>query len=214
MLTHNDIGEHKKAVIFGLDDVLFPQRDYLIQVYYLFANLLEYTETVPPADDLVKFLKTAYERHGPAGIFERAAEVFGIDGKYKTSFDRLHYTAQLPLELLLYKPMQELMQALNDSGKQLLILTEGNPAIQLNKLKQMSWGGLDRMIKVYFREELITKGYNPIDFVLDDNRLKVVDIVYIGHAETDILPTAGRGIDRLDVTRFLESLIEQNTAPQ
>lgn len=214
MLTHTDIGEHKKAVVFGLDDVLFPQKDYLLQVYYLFANLLEYTETVPPADDLVKFFKTAYEHHGAVGIFERAAEAFGIDAKYKASFDKLHYTAQLPLKLLLYKSMHELMGALNEEGKQLLILTAGNPAMQLNKLKQVSWNGLDSAIKVYFQEELIAKGYKPIDYMLGDNALIAADIVYIGHADQDIPQTAGIPVDRLDVTRFLIPPIEQNTTVQ
>jgi hypothetical protein len=34
----------KKAFVFELDNVLYPEKDYFFQIYYLFANLLEYTE--------------------------------------------------------------------------------------------------------------------------------------------------------------------------
>ena len=199
MLTYVDIDVTKKAVIFELDDVLFPKKDYLLQVYYLFANLLEYTETVPPAKDLTDFLKTAYEHYGEEGLFERAAEVFGIDHKYKENFDRLHVTAQLPLKLLLYKPMLDLMQALKEQGKLLLVLTEGNPAMQLNKMRHVEWNGLDKMLKVYFHEELLARQLEPLDFLLKDNELQTKDVLYIRSGDK---PVDGIEIDQLDAKRF------------
>ncbi|WP_436833162.1 hypothetical protein [Parapedobacter sp. DT-150] len=200
MLTYADIDADKKAVIFGLDGVLFPKRDYLLQVYYLFANLLEYTETVPPAGDLTAFFKMAYEHHGEAGLFERAADAFGIDRKYSEQFERLHLTAQLPLKLLLYKPMLELMQTLHREEKLLLILTDGNPTMQLNKLRQVEWNGLDKVMKVYFREELLKKQLEPLDFLLADNRLTAQDVLYI-HAKGATAP----GIDCIDATLFWDA---------
>src|SRR5690606_8319296 len=95
MLTYFDLEDDKKALVFELDDVLFPKKDYLLQVYYLFAHLLEYTEAAPPAADLTEFLKTAYEHHGEAGLFERAADAFAIDRKYKVQFEGMHTTARL-----------------------------------------------------------------------------------------------------------------------
>jgi Predicted hydrolase (HAD superfamily) len=178
MLTFADINPLKKAVVFGLDDVLFPKKDYLLQVYYLFANLLEYTETVP-AGDLTAFFKRAYEHHGEEGLFERAAEAFGVDLKYKAQFDQLHITARLPLKLLLYQPMLELMQALNKAGRRLLVLAEGDPAMQLNKLRHMDWNGLDRVIKVYFYEELQERALDPWTFLMDDNGLEPEDLLYV-----------------------------------
>ncbi|WP_257669065.1 HAD family hydrolase [Parapedobacter tibetensis] len=186
MLTYADIDTHKKAIVFELDDVLFPKKDYLLQVYYLFANLLEYTETVPPASDLVDFLKTAYERHGEAGLFERAAAVFGIDSKYKEHLDRLHLAAQLPLKLLLYKPILDLMQTLDSQGKQLLVLTAGNQTMQLNKMRHMEWNGLDKVLKVYFQEELMAKQLEPMDFLLKDNGLQAEDVLYIHSGDTAV----------------------------
>ena len=169
----------KKAIIVGLDDVLFPKKDYLLQVYYLFANLLEYTETVPPANDLTEFLKSAYLNHGEHGLFDRAAAVFGIDGKYRVQFNRLHLDAKLPLKLWLHKPVQDRLKHAHEGGMQVFILATNNPAMQLNKLRHMEWDGLDRVMKVYFTEELIRQQQNPMGYLLDENGLKPAEATYI-----------------------------------
>ena len=44
MFTYTDIDARKKAFVFELDNVLYPEKDYLLQVYYLFASFLEYSE--------------------------------------------------------------------------------------------------------------------------------------------------------------------------
>src|SRR5690606_10151953 len=196
MLTYANIDAGKKALLFEVDNVLFPKKDYLLQVYYLFANLLEYTETVPPASELTGFLKTAYEHHGEAGLFERAAEAFGIDPKYKTQFERMHHTARLPVKLLLYQAMLDLMRDAHGDGKKLFIFTDGNPAIQLNKLQYVEWNGLERAVTVYFQAELRAKGYEPIDHLLQKNGLKKDDVLYI-HASDSPGMAAALGIDHI-----------------
>ena len=203
MITYTDIDTNKKALLLGADDVLFPKKDYLLQVYYLFAHLLEYTETVPPAADLVRFMKTAYEQHGETGLFDRAAEAFAIDMKYRTQFERMHQTAQLPAKLLLYQAMLDLMRAASESGKQLLIFTAGDPVMQLNKLRYVEWNGLDRAVKVYFRDELEAKGHEPLDYLLQENNLQMDDVLYI-HAGENPDPAMANRVDTLAAARFLE----------
>ncbi|RZL53490.1 MAG: haloacid dehalogenase, partial [Pedobacter sp.] len=34
----------KKAFIIGFDNVLYPEKDYLLQVYYLFSEFITYSE--------------------------------------------------------------------------------------------------------------------------------------------------------------------------
>ncbi|MFB2121410.1 hypothetical protein [Parapedobacter sp. 2B3] len=203
MLTYADIDGGKKALLFEVDDVLFPKKDYLLQVYYLFAHLLEYTETVPPAAELTVFLKTAYEHHGEAGLFDRAAEAFAIDTKYRTQFERIHLTAQLPAKLLLYQAMLDLMRTAGRHGKQLLIFTDGDPTLQLNKLRHVEWNGLDRLVKVYFQAELRAKGHEPLDYLLQENGLQTGDVLYI-HAGGSPNLAAANGVDRLAAGRFFE----------
>src|SRR5690554_1643403 len=108
MAVEQYIPDTAKAAIFELDEVIYPKRDYLLQVYYLFAQFLEYTEAHPPASELVDFLKKSYEHHGEEGLFAKAIDVFGIPSHYEVNFDRLHRQAQLPVELLLYPAVEQL----------------------------------------------------------------------------------------------------------
>ncbi|RYY34080.1 MAG: haloacid dehalogenase, partial [Sphingobacteriaceae bacterium] len=36
-MKYSDIDPRKQAFVFELDNVLYPEKDYLFQVYYLFA---------------------------------------------------------------------------------------------------------------------------------------------------------------------------------
>lgn len=185
MITYKELDQHKKAFIFELDDVLYPERDYLLQVYYLFAHLLEYTEKVPPADDLTAFFKKTYTHYGAEGIFQRAAETFGIDDKYLKQFNRLHVEAKLPLPLLLFGEVEALLKAIISHKKQVFILTKGNPLMQLNKIKQITWGELAQAIKIYFYDELIIQGYQqPLQHVLLENNIPLTDVLAFGTTNT------------------------------
>ena len=204
MLSYADLDPKKKTFIFELDDVLYPQQDYILQVYYLFANFLEYTETVPPAKDLVEFLKKAYLNSGEKGIFEKAAATFGIDAKYKENFDRLHVHAQLPLKLELYPIIFNLLQTIVQDQKSVYILTRGNPLMQLNKMKHMDWQGLDRQLKVYFKDEIkLVSAEEPLTYLINENQLAVHEMIFISNQESDKKKADEASIDYLDISFFL-----------
>lgn len=73
----------KQAVIFELDNVLFPEKDYLLQVYYLFAQFIEYTEQ-KNAQPIINFMQAEYENNGTDVLFEKTAKQFGIDENINT----------------------------------------------------------------------------------------------------------------------------------
>lgn len=205
MLSYADLDPGKKAFIFELDDVLYPQQDYILQVYYLFANFLEYTETVPPAGDLVEFLKKSYLASGEKGIFEKAAATFGIAEKYKENFDRLHVSAQLPLKLELYPTIANLLQALIQDQKYIYILTKGNPLVQLNKMKHIDWQGSDDKLKVYFKDEIILVSQEePLVYVIKDNQLNVKDVLLVSNRESDRDIAYDVGVDYLDISLLFD----------
>lgn len=196
MLTYSDISPRKKAFIFELDNVLYPERDYLLQVYYLFASFIEYIETVPAADDLTAFLKNVYEHHGTLEIFDKAQATFRIDEKYRENFERLHVSARLPLKLLLFDKMLKLLQDIIVDRKKIFIVTDGNPEQQLNKIRQMEWNGLESYLTVYFADEIQAKPETgTIDRILSDHQLLRKDLVIIGSTETDRQFAENSGID-------------------
>ena len=203
MLTYADIDSSKKGFIFELDNVLYPERDYLLQVYYLFANFIEFTETVPTAKELIDFLKTAYEHHGPEELFERASQMFGIDAKYRDNFEKLHYTARLPLKLVLFPNMLNLLQEMVVDRRQIFLVTNGNPEVQLNKIRQVEWNGLEQYLVVYFAAELKEKPETDVlESILDKHQLLRRDLVIIGNNDTDEDFARASGIDFVDSNDF------------
>src|SRR5690606_29182106 len=151
-----------------------------------------------------------YERHGEAGLFERAAETFAIDAKYQVQFERMHQTARLPAKLLLYQAILDLMREAHRQGKQLLIFTDGEPTMQLNKLRHVEWNGLDQQVKVYFQAELRAKGYVPLDYLLRENELQKEDVLYI-HAGNSRASAMEQGVDCLAADRFLATSAVSST---
>ncbi|HEX7366391.1 MAG TPA: hypothetical protein VF273_04805 [Pelobium sp.] len=185
MLKFQDINPSKKAVIFELDDVLVPKKDYDLQVYYLFANFIEYLDTFPPAQDMVDFVKKRYEIYANDGMFEQLKNTFGLAAKYKENLALLFTNAKLPLKLLLYKEALDLLQELVVNRIEIYILTAGKPVEQLNKIKQTEWNGLDKYLKVYFIEEF---GENftteALDYLLTQNKLDKANVLIVGKADS------------------------------
>lgn len=204
MLEYKDLDPLKKAFVFELDNVLYPERDYLLQVYYLFSNFIEFTESVPSSTDLTHFLKTAYDHHGAEGLFDRAKDAFGIDEKYRVNFERLHYTAQLPLKLLLFDDVLSLLQEIVVDRKQIFIISNGKPDIQLNKIKQIEWNRLEEYLRVYYADEIKPKPEPDIlTYILMEHNLLRKDVMVIGASDTDQEFALSCGVDYLDIDVFM-----------
>ncbi|WP_026899390.1 HAD family hydrolase [Daejeonella oryzae] len=204
MLKYTDLEPNKKAYVFELDNVLIPERDYLLQVYYLFSNFIEFTETVPTGKELTDFFKTAYEHHGSENIFDRAKEAFNLDEKYRENFRKLHYTARLPLKLLLYNQMLTLLQELVIDRKQIFLITNGDTEVQLNKIRQTEWNGLEKYLKVYFAQETNLKPEtNVFDIVLNQHQLIRKEITIIGNSAVDEEFALSCGVDYIPSSTFM-----------
>lgn len=154
---------HNKAIIITLDDALFPKKDYLLQVYYLFAEFMSYTEQLD-AKSILDFMSGEYLRHGEVAMFKSTASKFGIAQKYQQNFDLLHETARLPLKLLLFQQVLQLLKNAVERNIAIFILAEGRPEVAINKIKQLEWNTLEQYLKVYFTAEY----ENSASLTLDD----------------------------------------------
>lgn len=206
MLTYNQIDPKKKAFIFELDNVLYPERDYQLQVYYLFAHIIEYLETTPSGNELTEFMKTVYAHHGPEQVFDRAREAFGLDQKYRQNFEQLLQTAKLPLKLLLFREILAFLQEIVVDRKKLFLVTGGDRTRQLNKIRQIEWNGIEKYFTMYFTEESAPKPETAsLEIILKDHGLLRRDLVIIGATETDQQYAAAGGVDYIDVRDFIGS---------
>ncbi|WP_295672557.1 HAD family hydrolase [uncultured Mucilaginibacter sp.] len=202
-MTYTDIDKRKKAFIFELDNVLYPEKDYLFQVYYLFASLLEYAELIE-AKETTDLMINTYNEEGAAFVFDRLKEKLNVDEKYRENLNHLLVTAKLPLKLLLYKNMLNLLQEIVIDRKKVFIVTNGNTEQQLNKIKQTEWHGLEQYLIAYFAEETMPKPEpDVIDLLLKDHNLQRREILMIENSETDRLCADVCGIDYINANIFL-----------
>jgi FMN phosphatase YigB (HAD superfamily) len=202
-ITYKDIAGHKKAFIFELDNVLYPEKDYIYQVYYLFASLLEYTE-LSDAKQTTDLMVAAYIDKGPNAVFDVLKEKLGIDEKFRQNLATLMQNAKLPLKLLLYKNVLSLLQEVVLDRKKLFIVTNGNPLQQLNKLKQIEWHGLEPYLTCYFTEESALKPEpDALELLMTEHKLQRRDMVMIENSETDRLCAQTFGIDYINATEII-----------
>ncbi|GAB3931849.1 HAD family hydrolase [Mucilaginibacter myungsuensis] len=196
-MQYKDIAAGKQAFVFELDNVLYPEKDYLYQVYYLFAGFLEYTELLD-AKVLVDLMVKTFEEEGRDKVFDKLQEKFKLDEKYRFNFHHLHKNAQLPLKLLLYHKMLQLMQEIVVDRKKIFIVTNGDPETQLNKLKQVEWHGLEKYLICYFADEIAPKPEPDIMLkLIGEHQLQRRDMVMIGTADADERCAQAAGIDFL-----------------
>jgi FMN phosphatase YigB (HAD superfamily) len=154
MDTQKLIEEHD-VFVFGLDDVLYPEKDFLLQVYYLFSQFIEYSEQLN-AEEILSFMRQTYLAEGQEGIFEKTSRQFDIPEKYQLNFELLQSNVRLPLKLLLFVPCMQFLKAIIHAQKPVYLLVSGNPEAQLNKIRQVDWQGLEQFLTVYFIEEIAT----------------------------------------------------------
>ena len=204
IFRYADLDPQKKAFVFELDDVLFPRQDYYLQVYYLFAAFLEYTEQLNSKETLALMQQT-YQTQGEDAVFTSIKTAFNLDGKYQENFERLLKTARLPLKLLLYKQLLELLQQIVIDRKQLFILTNGDPEQHLNKIRQTEWNGLEKYLICYFAAEIKPKPEpDGLHLILAEHQLQRRDLVMIGNNQADELCAQAAGIDYATVFDFVE----------
>lgn len=194
---------NKKAFVLGLDNVLYPEKDYLLQVYYLFSEFMAYSEQLD-SKAVIALMQDEFAAHGAAAIFEKTAAEFNIPEKYATNFALLHQNARLPLKLLLFQQVLSFLQEVVVERKEIYLLVNGDPLQQINKIKQIEWHGLEQYLKLYFTEEFeVEPSIKSLQFVIDQHHLNKEEMLMIGAKDKEQAIAAAAGIDYLAVTKLL-----------
>lgn len=204
LITYNDIDPRKKAFIFELDDVLYPAKDYYFQIYYLFANLLEYTELNSAAKTTEVMINT-YTQKGDGEVFNTIAAELNVEERYRSKLDMMLLTSRLPLKLLLYQNMLSFMQDIVLDRKKLFIVTNGDPQMQLNKMRQVEWHGLEPYLTCYFTAETAPKPEpDALHLLMKEHGLERRDLVMIENSAADRLCAEACGIDSISATQIID----------
>ncbi|RZK57005.1 MAG: haloacid dehalogenase [Pedobacter sp.] len=202
-MAFEEIIKDKKAFILGLDDVVYPQKDYLLQVYYLFSEFIEYSEQAD-ASAIIAYMKAEFEKEGVTNLFGKTAKAYNLPEKYQANFKLLHQNARLPLKLLLYKQVLAFLQEVVIERKTIFLLVDGDPVEQLNKIKQTEWNGLEKYLKLYFVAEFKPKpDVESVNYILETHQLQPEDVLMLGLTETDERFAQNAGIKYFSVTKLI-----------
>lgn len=196
LISEND------AFIFGFDNVLYPEKDFFLQVYYLFGQFVEYSEQTD-AKGIVDFMQQTYAAQGHEGMFEKTASHFGIPEKYKLNFDLLQGNVKLPLKLLLFEPCLQFLQAIVAESKPIFLLVPGSPEAQLNKIRQVDWQGLEQYLTVYFSEEIDAgSDDHGLTYLIDNHQLKGKHLLLIQDKDHAAVTVPDTTLNYLSVDRL------------
>jgi len=96
------------------------------------------------------------------------------------------------------------MQEIVVDRKQLFLVTNGKPEVQLNKIRHIEWNGLEKYLRVYYASEINLKP-NPdvLSYIMNEHQLLRKDIMIIGATEIDQEFATSSGVDFLAVDEFL-----------
>nr|MBP8067770.1 hypothetical protein [Pedobacter sp.] len=107
-------------------------------------------------------------------------------------------------KLLLFQNILSFLKEVVIERKEICILATGKPMVQLNKIKQLEWHGLEHYLKVYFSEEIeATLSEKSLDFLIRENKFKMEDILYIGNDAVAQKAAMTAGVDFLFVEKLL-----------
>ncbi len=177
-----EVNLDRSVYLLEIDDLLFPKRDYLLQVYYLFSNFVEFTEGRALSKAMVDYMKNIYEERGEVAVLSETIEHFKLSDRYTENFERLQANAHLPLKLFLPERTKAFLQRLSTSKKHIGILTDGNPVEQLNKLKHIDWQEFHPLLsslKVFFLKELQFRNLEALDFLAETYQVEKDDICIV-----------------------------------
>ncbi len=197
--------ETKLAFVFDFDNTIYPEKDYLYQVYYMIGQFVEYQETFDH-DIITKFLTDEFEANGREKLFDKLIEKFNLKEEYKENMLRLLRTGRLPLKLLLFKEMEWIMNEVVNNNRLLFLLTNGNVEQQRNKIVQVEWNGLQKNLRCYFANEIKPKpAPDALQLLMEEHALSPEDVVFIGDSKEDEECAKSAGVDFYYVKNLVTS---------
>jgi putative hydrolase of the HAD superfamily len=157
----------KSAVVFDLDDTLYPEMDFLRSAYSQLARKLD-------PDDWKRLYALMFS------LFRSRLDVFEIVGK-RYGYDKMEllniYRNHHP-NIKLSKGVKKVVKSIKDKNGKFCILTDGRSITQRNKINAL--GLTDYVDMVIVSEEVGTEKPNEANFKLIMNQFQDHYYYYIG----------------------------------
>lgn len=166
-----------KAVVFDLDDTLFPESEYVKSGFFAVAVQAKREYGIDCGETELNELYSI----DASNVFDRFVSSHGLD-EYATKNFLETYRRHLP-NIWLKATVKNVLSELRKEGYKLGIITDGRPIGQANKIKAL---GLESMVdEIIITDELGGAEYrkpNPAAFEIMCSRLEVRpnETMYVG----------------------------------
>lgn len=172
--------------IFDLDNTIYNEEDYLFQAYSEIAGRFSGLTTGKSKKSLLKIIMSIYTKDGREKLFDKFLETAGLDITYLSECLEILRNFTPPDRIKMYRKTEKVLRMLIERGKQIFILTNGNPAQQRNKIKSVDWKGLDMSITFILADEIEPKPSPAgIEYILRQTNTGKEQVIFIGDSETD-----------------------------
>ena len=181
-----------KLYVFDLDDTLYRETDYLFATYSKIAAFLA-GDDAGKAQEYTRFLCDSFMQKGRQGLFQRLSDRYKLDVPIEEILGILRSTA-CPLEM--YEPMRQVLDELLQAGKQVVILTNGNPQQQQQKITNLKIAQLYPRIEIVYAASIAPKpSPEALLQLMSAHHADAAQTVLIGDNETDRQTALNAGID-------------------
>lgn len=194
-----------QTYIFDLDNTLYAETDYLFVAYEAIAKYLAQKRPEIKAEAMAEFLKTGFVHHGRQGLFDGLLDKFKIKGIELADLLEILRTVSIDPNLELYPLMAASLDQLNEKGKDIFVVTNGNTIQQRNKVDHLEWNNRLDFIEVVYAQEHEPKPSPAAFHWLNKNRRVITDdTIMIGDQKTDEQFAANAQIDFIYINEFLQ----------
>ncbi|MCS6933905.1 MAG: HAD family hydrolase [Chitinophagales bacterium] len=187
-----------RLYIFDLDNTLYAETQYLHAAY---RRIEEHFAQPGIAD----FLLREFETHGRINLFDKLINTYQLPPESLERCLRILRTVQVPGGLAVFHHISNLLYALKAQHKRLALLTNGHPAQQQNKIRQMNIPLAEIFDVIVFADEIQPKPSPAgVHYLLNHFHLPAADALMIGDSDTDRTAAEKAGVNFIQAQHLRE----------
>lgn len=173
------------SYLFDLDNTIYNENVYLFEAYDLIAKEI-CNLTLKNPEVVAEEIKCIFRKEGRKDLFNKIIEKYELSENLIPNFLAILRTCQLSGKIEILPDIKLLLDELIANDKRIIIVTNGNPEQQQNKINQIDWCGLDKKIVFVLADTIEKKPsvrlYNVLRETYD---LQKHSTIFIGDSEVD-----------------------------
>lgn len=190
--------------IFDLDNTLYEENIYLFEGYKeISIEIAKKNETLNE-EEVYTYLITTFLNAGRTNLFNKMMARFSVLNYSLAKCLTTLRTFKPQNKIYLYSKMYGILRQVIDKSEQVLVVTNGNPIQQKNKVKNINWHDLDKKINFIYANEFEKKpSTKSFEFIKKKYSIDEVSTVMIGDSNFDREYAIKSKIDFIHVEKLI-----------